>query len=71
LPSERRWLIVCVGRCGAKVAEAVGLADFAAAVVLSAFGGDAVGAVLLSGAASSRHHRGSLTAVVSARAGFQ
>jgi hypothetical protein len=33
-------------------------------VVLSAFGRDAVGAVLLSSAAASGHHRGLVTAVV-------
>ena len=61
---------MCVRRRGAKVAEAIGPAGCAGLVVLSAFGGDAVGAVLSTSAAASRHHGGPVIAVVSRRVGF-
>src|SRR3984957_13134157 len=81
-PLERWRVVVGVGWCGAEVAEVVCPAGCAGAVVLSAFGGDAVGAVLLSafggdavgavllsGAPPSGHHCGSVTVVVGRRVG--
>src|ERR1700744_4231886 len=67
---ERWRVVVGVGWGGVEVAHPLSAAGGAGVVVLSALGGDAVGAVLLSGPGPSGHHRGPVTAVVGRRAGF-
>ena len=62
--SERRRIVAWSRRTRIEVTEPVGPADRAGLVILSAFGGDAIGPVLDAGAASGGHHRGALTAVV-------
>jgi hypothetical protein len=53
------------------MAHVVGPVAHAGVAILSAFGGDAVGAVLGAGAAPFGHHRGSVTAILSRRVGFR
>jgi DivIVA domain-containing protein len=61
---ERWWFLVSVGLGRSGVARALGPLGGAGIVVLAAFGGDAVGAVLGAGAAAFGHHRGALAAGV-------
>src|SRR6202007_1281803 len=71
LRSEWRWLPIADGVAWPEIVRLVipsgGLACHS---VLSAFGGDAVGAVLGAGAAAFGHHRGALGAVVAGWVGF-
>ena len=67
---ERRRIVVGVGWCRSGVARALGPPGGAGIVVLAAFGGDAVGAVLGAGAAAFGHHRGALAAGVGWWVGF-
>ena len=64
-------MVVGAGWGRSEVAQRVGAAGRAGKVVLSSFGSDAVGAVLHPGAASSGHHRGSVTAILNRRVGFR
>jgi len=53
------------------VAHRVGAAGSASETILSAFDGDAIGAVLGAGAAPCGHHGGAVTAIVASRPGFR
>jgi hypothetical protein len=62
--SKRWWVVVGLGWGRPDVAQALGPSGQAGVVILSAFGGDAVGAVLGAGAALFGHHRAPLGALV-------
>ena len=64
-PSSKRWrLVIGLGWTRCVGAYVLGWPRVAGVLVLSAFGRDAVDAVLGAGAAASRHHRGPIIAVV-------
>ena len=53
------------------MAHGVGPVVYSSVAVMSAFDGDAIGAVLRAGAAPFGHHGGAVTAIVASRAGFR
>jgi hypothetical protein len=68
---EGRWLAVADGVARSEIVKlAIPSGSLACHPVLSAFGGDAVGAVLFAGAAAFGHHRTALGAVVGRRVGL-
>src|SRR5262249_42569581 len=68
---EGRWFVVAVAWwCGARVARSLFASGRSGVAVVSALGGDAVGAVWGAGARAFGHHGGALGAVVLGWVGF-